>query len=208
KAGAIRVYEDGGIEPESFLSLEGRVLTVGEQGLLSLAFPPDFPETPYVFVTYSAAADSTATPPNAANDLVLSRFTVSSDQDVADPASERRLLVIPHSEGDSHYGGQLQFGPDGYLYVSTGAGRRSDDQYGNPQNPDSLLAKVLRIDPLSAPDVPPYFVVPPGNPFPAAPPPLNAIWSYGLRNPWRFSFDRVNGDLAMGDVGQNTREEI
>ena len=208
KTGAVRLYDEGEIESTSFLSLESKVVTAGEQGLSSLEFAPDYPETPYFFVAYAAAADPSADPPNESGDLVVSRFTVSPNPDVADPTTEKRLLVIPHPGHTTHYAGQLRFGHDGFLYISTGDGGGSDDQPGNAQNLGTLLGKVLRIDPLSDPATEPYYVVPPGNPFAAATPPLNAVWSYGLRNPWRFSFDRMTGDLVMADVGQNTREEI
>jgi glucose/arabinose dehydrogenase len=208
KGGGIRVYEGGEIESEDFLSLQGRVVTSGEQGLSSMAFAPDYPATPYLFVAYAAAADPDASPPNGPGDLVVSRFTVSSDPDQVDPGSEHRLLVIPHPDEDKHYAGQLHFGPDGYLYISTGDGGIQDDPTGNAQNLTTLLGKVLRIDPLSGAASPPYYTVPAGNPFGAAPAPLDAIWSYGFRNPWRYSFDRATGDLVIADVGQNTREEI
>jgi glucose/arabinose dehydrogenase len=208
KGGAVRIHMGGELQATSFISLEDRVVTESEQGLLSIAFAPDYPATPYVFVSYSAAADSAATPPNDAGDLVVSRFTVSSDPDTADPDSERRLLVIPHSEASEHYAGQLHFGPDGYLYISTGDAGMQGDPTGSAQSLGTLLGKVLRLDPLGGSSSPPYYAVPPDNPFPTAAPPFNAIWSYGFRNPWRFSFDRGTGDLVIGDVGQNTREEI
>ena len=118
------------------------------------------------------------------------------------------MLTIPHPERANHNGGQLQFGPepDEYLYISTGDGGGGNDEFHNAQNLESLLGKVLRIEPRPG-EEPPY-TVPAGNPFPAATPPANAIWAYGLRNPWRFSFDLTSGDLTIGDVGQGAREEI
>jgi glucose/arabinose dehydrogenase len=209
QGGSIKVYENDAIRSADFLTLGSKAIYAdGEQGLLSLAFAPDYPTTPYFFIAYTGAANATDTPPNGAGDLVVSRFSVSSDPEVADADSEQRLLVVPHPGQPNHNAGQLQFGPDGDLYVSTGDGGGGGDPNGNAQNLGSLLGKVLRIDPLSDPDTAPHYEVPAGNPFPAADSPFDTIWSYGLRNPWRFSFDSLTGDLAIGDVGQVAREEI
>ena len=116
-------------------------------------------------------------------------------------ASRRPLIVIPHPNFSNHNGGQLQFGPDGMLYAGTGDGGSAGDPSGNAQNLNSLLGKILRIDPHPSGSLP--YTVPAGNPFPGS-----LIWSYGLRNPWRFSFDRMTGDLLIGDVGQSQFEEI
>jgi glucose/arabinose dehydrogenase len=209
RGGSIKVYQNDAVNPADFFTLGSRgIYSDGEEGLLSLAFPPTYPATPYFFVAYTGVANPTATPPNEAGDLVVSRFTVSSDPDVAEDASEQRLLVVPHPGQPNHNAGQLQFGPDGDLYISTGDGGGSGDPNGNSQNLANLLGKVLRIDPLADPGTAPHYEVPAGNPFPEAPSPFDTIWSYGLRNPWRYSFDRLTGDLAIGDVGQDSREEI
>src|SRR6185503_698767 len=126
---------------------------------------------------------------------------VSADPDAADPASRRLVISIPHTEAANHNGGQLAFGPDGLLYLGTGDGGNSNDTpTADAERTESLLGKILRIDPRGA--TPGAHVVPADNPF------GNAVWSYGLRNPWRFSFDRATGDLTIADVGQGHREEI
>jgi len=208
QGGSIRIYEDGATRSTDFLTLGSKAVYGGEQGLLSLAFAPDYPTTPYFFIAYTGAADSTVTPANDLGDLVVSRFSVSSDPEVADAASEQRLLVVPHPGPTSHNAGQLQFGPDGDLYISTGDGGGGGDPSGNAQNLANLLGKVLRIDPLTDPGTAPHYRVPSENPFPGAASPFDTIWSSGLRNPWRYSFDSLTGDMAVGDVGQIAREEI
>ena len=210
RGGAIRLYDAAG--NPTFLDLndpDTKVVSGGEQGLLSMAFAPDYSTSGYFFVAYTAVANAGASPPNAAGDLVVSRFSVSSDPGVADSTSERRLLVVPHPGQSNHNAGQLQFGPDGYLYVSTGDGGGGGDPNGNAQSLDTHLGKVLRVDPLGGASTSPYYRVPTDNPFAGGTNTTDdVIWSYGLRNPWRYTFDALNGDLVIADVGQELREEI
>jgi hypothetical protein len=164
-----------------------------ERGLLSIAFAPDFDTTGHLYVDY-AAGDT--------GSIHIDELTASGDT----VTGSRPVLTIPHPGKTNHNGGQLQFGPDGYLYISTGDGGGNNDELHNAQNPNSLLGKLLRIDPRQS-GIQPY-TVPAGNPFPLAPSPYDTIWSYGLRNPFRFSFDSLTGDLVIGDVGEGAREEV
>ena len=175
----------------------------GEQGLLGLAFHPDFASNGLFFIDYT----------NADGNEVIARYKVSSDPDVADPASATILLVVPDPY-PNHNGGQLQFGPDGYLYIAMGDGGSGGDPGNRAQNKGELLGKILRIDvdgsgtkPCGQSTAMPYGI-PPDNPFVGTAGACAEVWAYGLRNPWRFSFDRENGDLFIGDVGQNLYEEV
>jgi glucose/arabinose dehydrogenase len=192
KGGAIRVVKDGAVLPAPFLDLTGQVSTDGEQGLLGLAFPPDYASTGRFVVHYT----------DAAGDTRVSAFLVSADADLADPGSESVILTADQPF-PNHNGGQIQFGPDGYLYIALGDGGGGDDPDGRGQSLDDLLGAILRIDLAGAP-----YAIPADNPFMATAGARPEIWSYGLRNPWRFSFDRLNGDLYVGDVGQAQWEEI
>ena len=188
KAGRIRIFQDGQLTETPFLEITDRVNSTGnEQGLLGLAFHPQYAQNGQFFVNYTD---------NNGHD-VLARYQVSSDPNVADPNSEVKLLSID-DPFPNHNGGVLTFGPDGYLYAGLGDGGSQGDPFGNAQNTKSLLGKILRLDVTSAD---PY-AVPPDNPF------GNEVWAYGLRNPWRLSFDKSTGDLYIGDVGQNTWEEV
>ncbi len=200
KPGVIRILANGALLPGPFLDLRNRVNSrSSEQGLLGLAFPPDFVRQGHFFVNYT----------DAAGDTVVARFSVTSDPNVADPASEFKVLGIDQP-APNHNGGMLAFGPDGYLYVGTGDGGGANDRFGNGQNPDTLLGKMLRLDVTSDPTQ--AYLVPPDNPW------VNTswdgqdvrdeVWAVGLRNPWRLSFDRTSGDLWIADVGQNTYEEV
>lgn len=193
KPGRLRIFQDGALLPEPFLDITARVGSQGnEQGLLGLAFHPDFAENGYFYLYYT----------DLNGDTVISRFSRSADTpSQADPGSEIRLLFIPQPF-QNHNGGMLAFGPDGYLYIGTGDGGSAGDPQGNGQSLNSLLGKILRVDVASAD---PY-AIPPDNSFIASS--LPEIWAYGLRNPWRFSFDRQTGDLYIGDVGQNQWEEV
>lgn len=196
QAGRIRIISNGSVLSTPFLQIPSRISCCGERGLLGLAFPPGYASKGRFYVYYTA--------PNG--DITVARYRVSADPDVADPASERVILTIEHRQAGNHNGGQLAFGPDGYLYVGTGDGGGSGDQFQNGQNTNSLLGKMLRIDAESQPDG--TYSVPPTNPFVGRGGFRPEIWAYGLRNPWRFSFDRETGDLYIGDVGQNRWEEI
>jgi glucose/arabinose dehydrogenase len=188
KAGRIRIIQDGQLLQSSFLDITNRVGSGGnEQGLLGLAFHPRYAQNGYFFVNYT----------NRNGDTVISRFQVSGDPNFADPDSEVRLLGVNQPYGN-HNGGPLAFGPDGYLYAGLGDGGSAGDPQGNGQKLTTLLGKILRLDVDSAE---PY-AIPADNPF------GDEIWVYGLRNPWRISFDSVTGDLYIADVGQNVWEEI
>ncbi|MGB4580530.1 MAG: PQQ-dependent sugar dehydrogenase [Coriobacteriia bacterium] len=196
KTGVAWLLEDG-VRDGVFLDLSTVVRTESEQGLLGMAFSPDFAEDHTVWVDYTRADGAT----------VISSFGVSGD--TADPASEYVWLTIPQPYAN-HNGGMITFGPDGHLYIGMGDGGSGGDPQGNGQNPASLLGKMLRIDVLSdgsATASTPY-AVPDDNPFVGQAGWAPEIWAYGLRNPWRFSFDRKTGDLWIGDVGQNLWEEI
>lgn len=196
KAGYIRVLKDGKLLSTPFLSINTLVSSMGEQGVLGLAFHPEYKNNGRFYIVYN----------NLSGDLVLARYLRSStNPDQADVGSAVILMTIPKSH-TNHNGGMLAFGGDGYLYWSTGDGGGAGDPDGNGQNLDSLLGKILRLD-VSA-DV--SYTVPPDNPYISVSDPLvrKEIWAYGLRNPWRFSFDRLTYDLYIGDVGQGEREEI
>jgi glucose/arabinose dehydrogenase len=201
QSGTIRVLRDGAKLADPFLDIHSDVRSGGEQGLLSLAFAPDYATSGKFYVYYTAPR-----PGDSSGSVVtVDEFTRSSDPDHADPATRRNILKIDHPTNGNHNGGQLMFGPDGFLYVSTGDGGSGNDPPGNAQNKNVLLGKLLRIDPRGGN---PY-AIPPGNPFAA--PGDNArdeIYAYGLRNPFRASFDRGTGDLTIGDVGQDRAEEV
>ncbi len=198
KDGRVLIFEGGELAATPFLDVRDRVRSTGsEQGLTSVAFAPDYRSSGFFFAHYVRGD----------GDTVLSRFRVSADPDRANPASEVVLLVIDQPFSN-HNGGQLQFGPDGHLYLGTGDGGSGNDPLCRAQAGDSLLGKLLRLDVASNRNTPPFYAIPPDNPHVGAGPPLDEIWASGLRNPWRFSFDRTTGDLYLGDVGQNDREEV
>lgn len=192
QGGRVRVLRDGQLQAAPFLDVSDRVSTGGERGLLGLAFHPQFAQSRRLFVNYT----------NRVGDTHVSEFRASSS-DAADPASERVLLRIAQPFSN-HNGGGLAFGGDGRLYVGTGDGGSGGDPLGNSQRLDTLLGKMLRIDVDGAS---PY-AVPADNPFRTTPGAMPEIWASGLRNPFRFSFDRLTGELFIGDVGQGAREEI
>ncbi len=194
QAGRIRVARGGVLLANPFLDISGRISCCGEQGLLSVAFPPGYATKGYFYVNYT----------DPRGDTVISRFTVTSDPDLADPNSEAVVLRIAQPFAN-HNGGLLKFGPDGYLYIGMGDGGSGGDPQGNGQKLSTLLGKLLRIDVESG--VQPYRI-PPDNPFVSNAQARPEIWAYGLRNPWKFSFDRQTGDLYTGDVGQDNWEEI
>lgn len=197
KPGTISIVSGGQILPQPFLDIRSLVGPSGpEQGLLGLAFHPQFVQNGRFFVFYTANND-------ANGDNTLAEFRVSANPNRADPASRRVLLAIPDF-APNHNGGMVTFGPDGYLYVGTGDGGGGGDPERNGQNINALLGKLLRLD---VDDGQPY-AIPRDNPFVGRTDARPEIWAYGLRNPWRFSFDRATGDLYIGDVGQNLWEEI
>lgn len=216
REGIIRiVYPNGQIEPTPFLDLRGQVaLDNWEQGLLALAFHPRFPSVPYFYITYTDLKSA----------IRLARLFVSpKTPNTADPGSITQLFAIakPQVNGKPsrlHNGGDLAFGPDGYLYISVGDGGpiSANGQPGDPNNHgqrlDTLLGKVLRIDVNPGTGRPPdcgdaHYSIPPDNPYVEGEG-CDEIWATGLRNPWRMSFDDLTGDLYIGDVGENLREEI
>jgi glucose/arabinose dehydrogenase len=201
QAGRVHVIENGTRESTPFLDIVSKVTrSANEQGFLGLAFHPDYAQNGRFFVHYSTNATGTLD----TGDTVISEFRRSAaDANTADPASERVLLTQSQPYGN-HNGGSIEFGPDGFLYIGLGDGGLANDPQGNGQSTSTLLGKILRID-VDATTSGPYGI-PAGNLTGAGARP--EIWAYGLRNPWRFSFDACTGDLWMGDVGQNAWEEI
>jgi len=194
--GRIRVVRDGRVLPGAFLDIRGRVGCCGERGLFSMAFAPDYARTGRFYVSYT----------DRSGDSRIEEFRRSS-ADRARPGS-RRLVLFQRQPESNHNGGLIAFGPDGFLYAGFGDGGGGDDQHGrrgNAQNLSTLLGKLLRIDPRRRGRR--RYTVPRDNPF-VGRAGRDEIWSYGLRNPWRWSFDRRTGDLVVGDVGQGSFEEI
>jgi glucose/arabinose dehydrogenase len=207
QGGRIRVLRNGTILPSDFLNLAGSITSGGERGLLGLAFAPDYASSGRFFVNFT----------NGSGDTVVARFRRSADPVVADPSSRfdlqlggtQRFLDQPFS---NHNGGHLAFGPDGYLYIGLGDGGSGNDPDHRAQNPAELLGKMLRID-INVPDSDAAgYRIPPDNPFTGGNPARDEIWAFGLRNPWRYSFDDVGrggtGALIVADVGQSSREEV
>jgi glucose/arabinose dehydrogenase len=203
RSGVVRVIErDGSLRQQPFVDLTDRIASGGERGLLGLAFHPHFADNRRLFVHYSRAGDGAT---------VVSELHASADGRTADPSSERVLLTVPQPFAN-HNGGQLAFGPDGYLYLGLGDGGSAGDPFGNAQNPDALLGKILRLDVDGPHAGRRAYGLPPDNAFgPAGPQPGQGapeVWALGLRNPWRFGFDAASGDLYIGDVGQSAWEEV
>ena len=198
QGGIIKVLQPGSSTPTPFLDIHTRVLVGGERGLVGLAFHPQYGSNGRFFVFYTRTGDGA---------LVIAEYHVSPNPDVAS-ATETVLLTIPHPTNSNHNGGMLAFGFDNYLYVGVGDGGSANDPPNNAQNTSVLLGKILRInvdqpDPIAGT---PYSS-PPDNPF------VNRagrdeIYAFGMRNPWRFSFDRLTGQQWVGDVGQGAREEV
>jgi glucose/arabinose dehydrogenase len=198
KQGVIRIIRNGVVLDTPFLDISGIVKSVGgEQGLFSAAFSPDFAVNGRFYVDYTGFGGTIG-------DTVVARYRSSADQDSADPASAEQLLTVSQPF-ENHNGGQLAFGPDGYLYIGKGDGGSGGDPLGNAQAPGTLLGKMLRID-VESGAIP--YAIPEDNPFVNEPGFLPEIWALGLRNPWRFSFDRELGDLYIADVGQDSFEEV
>ncbi len=194
-SGKIKILQNGSILAAPFIDLHSKIIATGnEQGLLGLAFHPNFDNNGFFFVDYTDTSGAT----------VIERFHISSNPDIADPASGQIILKIiqPYA---NHNGGMIAFGPnDGFLYIGMGDGGLGGDPENRAQNPDSLLGKILRIDINGG--IP--YGIPVTNPFYNESSPRPEIWALGVRNPWRFSFDRTTGDLYIADVGQNSWEEI
>jgi glucose/arabinose dehydrogenase len=189
--GTVVIFDGTSLLPTPFLDIRSIVECCGEQGLLSIAFHPRYRDNGFFYAYYVEAGGA---------NLAIARYRVSSDPNRADASSGSVLLRIPHPNNANHNGGQLQFGPDGYLYIGTGDGGAGGDPPNNAQNLNVLLGKLLRIDVDSGN----AYGIPSSNPSFAR----REIWAYGLRNPWRFTFDRINGDLFIADVGQGDIEEI
>ncbi|HVF53356.1 MAG TPA: PQQ-dependent sugar dehydrogenase [Actinomycetota bacterium] len=196
QGGTIRIWKDGELRTRPFLDITELVQSGGEQGLLGLAFHPRYARNGRFFVDYTAVN----------GDSVIARYKRSSSANVASPGSAKIILRF-EDPFPNHNGGHLAFGPDGYLYIASGDGGSGGDPMGNGQRLDTLLGKILRID-VNAPGSGRPYGIPPDNPFAGTSGARPEIWSYGLRNPWRFSFDRANGNMWIGDVGQSALEEI
>src|SRR5437667_2515146 len=194
QTGRIRIVQRGQLLPTAFLDIHSRLVSGGEQGLLSVAFHPNYAANGFFYVNYT----------DLNGDTRVERYTVSvADSNLADTASHKLIRFIPQPY-PNHNGGLVMFGPDGMLYIGTGDGGSGGDPQNRAQNPDSLLGKLLRID-VDGGD--PY-VNPPSNPYVGTANGRGEIWALGLRNPWRFAFDRVAGLLYIADVGQNLWEEV
>ena len=204
QGGRVRILnlKTGAVNPLSFLNISGIILSGGERGLLSIAFHPDYQSNGFLFINYT----------NLSGTSIIARYERAvGNPDAADIASGVILLSISQPY-QNHNGGQLQFGPDGFLYIGMGDGGSGGDpncyaqRFDDPQT--HFLGKMLRIDINQNINTPPYYGIPGDNPFGGINQPPAEVWAMGLRNPWRFSFDRLNGDLYIGDVGQAAREEI
>lgn len=195
RPGRVRIVENGSTRDMPYLDIRGLVSTDGEGGLLSLAFDPQFARNGYLYVYYT----------DLQRHIVIQRFDAGAMPTVVNPTSGLIILRIPHPTYQNHFGGQLAFGPDGYLYLATGDGGGAGDPQGNARNLNSLLGKLLRIDVRNATTTQPY-TIPPDNPYRDMAGRRPEIWASGLRNPWRFSFD--GSQLYLSDVGQDRREEV
>jgi len=189
QTGTIRIIKNGSTLATPFLDVSGLIAAGYEQGLLSMAFRPDYASSGRFYLFYV----------DGGGDIRIARYHVSADPDVADPTADEIVLTIEHSQYGNHNGGLLLFGPDGKLYVGVGDGGAGGDPYDTGQNPNDMLGCLLRIDVSGASG----WSVPAGNPIAG-----NPVWCWGLRNPWRFSFDRGTGDLYVADVGQDLWEEV
>jgi glucose/arabinose dehydrogenase len=199
QSGTIRIYRNGNVLSKPFLNVSSVVrYNGGEAGLLSIAFHPNFEQNGYFFIYYTALNWN----------VTLARYRVSAtNPDVANPNSGVILFSYPKPGGfHNHNGGSLQFGKDGYLYISIGDGGDAGDPFNNAQNINSPFGKMLRLD-INVTNAP-YYKIPPDNPFVNNPNALHSIWALGLRNPWKWGFDRQNGNMWIGDVGQDKWEEI
>ena len=194
QGGLIRILNslDGTPRATAFLDVAGLIVTGGEQGLLGMAFDPNYAGNGRFYIYYT----------NTAGDIVIARYGVSSNPDIANAGAQAILKTIAHPTNQNHNGGMLAFGPDGCLYAGIGDGGGYGDPNGHAQNTNSLLGKILRLDPETG------SACGTDNPFANGTGGAPEVWSFGLRNPWRFSFDRSTGVLYIGDVGQDQREEV
>ncbi len=197
QAGVIRIIDDGQLLSQPFLDIRERVNSGGEKGLLSVAFHPRYKDSGLFYANYTTQQKGLHT--------IIAEFK-RSNHNQADSGSERLLLKIKQPYGN-HNGGQLAFGPDGYLYIGMGDGGSANDPFGNGQNTQTLLGALLRID-VDRRDGARAYAIPADNPFIGTPNYREEIWAFGLRNPWRFSFDADKGLLYLADVGQDEYEEI
>jgi len=200
QSGRIQIFDGVQLKATPFLDISDQVLVGGERGLLGFAFHPDIAATGHLYLSYTDTIGTT----------VISSYTVSANPDIADPDSEQ-VVLLQAQPAANHNGGNIVFGPDGYLYIGLGDGGGAGDPGDNAQDPGTLLGKMLRID-VDGDDFPAdpdrTYSIPADNPFVGEPGVRDEIWALGLRNPWRFSFDRVTGDLLIGDVGQASFEEV
>ncbi len=197
QAGTVRLITNGKLVKQPYLDIVKRVTSGGECGLLSVAFHPKFAKNGYLYVNYTAK-------PKKQLQTVISRFKTDRKATRVDASTEQVLLTIDQPY-PNHNGGQIKFGPDGMLYIGMGDGGSGGDPQGNGQKTDTLLAKMLRIDVDGSQS---GYTVPKDNPFVGQSNWRPEIWATGLRNPWRFTFDRETGDCYTGDIGQNLYEEI
>jgi glucose/arabinose dehydrogenase len=203
QTGAIRILQDFALQAAPFLDITALRSCCGERGLLGLAFPPGYASKSHFFIYYTALN----------GDIVIARYNTSPNRNLADANSGVIVLTIPHSSNTNHNGGQLAFGPDGFLYAGVGDGGGGGDPNNHSQSLNTLLGKLLRIDVegpgcVQNPPKAQNYCIPGSNPFVSTPGARGEIWAYGLRNPWRFSFDRLTGALYIGDVGQGIEEEV
>jgi glucose/arabinose dehydrogenase len=198
RGGKVRVVKSGTLQSGNFLDVGSRISCCGERGLLGLAFHPDFATNRYLYVYYTRTD----------GDIMLTRLRADTALTSASLSTEVPLLRIEHSARSNHNGGALAFGPDGYLYIGTGDGGGSNDPDNNGQDKNTLLGKILRID-VNGTGSGPYdnYAIPSDNPFVGVDG-ADSVWAWGMRNPWRISFDRETGDLFIGDVGQDRYEEV
>lgn len=200
QAGYIRIVKNGAVLPTPFLDIHDDIVDGGELGLLGMAFHPDFASNGLFYLNFTVDGPTFLSPDRT----VIARFQISDNPEIADKDSRTDILTY-NQPFANHNGGMMAFGPnDGYLYIASGDGGLRDDPQNNGQQTDTLLGKLLRIDV----DGPGLYAIPPDNPFVAKGGARGEIWAFGLRNPWRFSFDRLTGDMWMGDVGQDDFEEL
>jgi len=195
QGGRIRVIRNGALQTTPFLDIASRVLSGGERGLLSVAFHPNYATNHFFYVYFTTQTNG---------DIRIERFTTTSNPEVADPATSKLILTVPHSTYSNHNGGLLAFGLDGMLYAGLGDGGGAGDPLQNGQNFNSLLGSLLRLD---VDNGDPY-AIPASNPYVGQANRRGEIWAKGLRNPWRYAFDQPTGLLYIADVGQGAREEV